>query len=130
MTKDQFTGSATLTDGRRVALTSAEAEALWNGAMEAKAKRAADMPTERDALEAMHAAFTRLQELGWRDAVYCPKDGTLFLSIEAGSTGIHDTHYEGTWPKGSWWVHDAGDLWPSRPCLFKLKAAQPADGGK
>jgi hypothetical protein len=84
---------------------------------------AADMPTEHDALRVMARVMARLKELGWRDAIYCPKDGTAFDIIEAGSTGIHDCHYEGEWPKGSWWVHEAGDLWPSRPILFRLKPA-------
>ena len=92
------------------------------------ASRAKRMPTERDAIAAMFDAYLRLKELGWNDAIYCPKDGTPFLSIEAGSTGIHPTHYSGTWPKGSWWVSEAGDLWPSRPILFKPKEAN--DDGK
>ncbi len=51
--------------------------------------------------------------------MYCPKDGTWFDAIEVGSTGIHDCHYEGTWPNGHWWVADAHDLRPSRPALFR-----------
>jgi hypothetical protein len=121
----EFTGSATLVDGTRVTLSAEECEAMWNSAMKAKADRAASMPTERAALEAMHDAFTRLKELGWRDAIYCPKDGSMFDAISAGSTGIHDTHYEGKWPTGSWWAHEAGDLWPSHPILFKPKAPTP-----
>ncbi len=84
-----------------------------------KAARAADMPTEQDAINAMFRAYLRLKDLGWKEAIYCPKDGSVFLSIEPGSTGIHKTYYHGDWPKGSWWVADAGDLWPSRPCLYK-----------
>ena len=62
-----------------------------------------------------------MKRLGWNDAIYCPKDGSLFLVIEPGSTGRHVAHYDGEWPKGTWWVHEAGDLWPSRPCLFKAR---------
>jgi len=125
----EFSGSATLTDGRRVALSHDEAKALWGSAMAAKAKRATDMPTEKDALNVMHDAFTRLRELGWREAIYCPKDGTIFHCIEAGSTGIFDAHYEGKWPTGSWWIHAEGDLWPSRPILFKPLPPPPAAEG-
>lgn len=88
----------------------------------AKARRAEQMPTEYDCMRVMLEAYSRLKELGWNDTVYCPKDGTVFDAIEVGSTGIHKCHYEGKWPDGSWWTHDAGDLWPSRPILFRILA--------
>ncbi len=75
-------------------------------------------PEEQAALLKMFEAYQELKRLGWRDAIYCPKDGRMFLSIEAGSTGLHRTNYEGEWPKGTWWIHD-GDMWPARPILFK-----------
>lgn len=81
--------------------------------------RASVMPTEDEALRIMFSAWLRLKELGWKEIMYCPKDGTIFQSISVGSTGIHPCHYEGEWPKGSWWVHEANDLWPADPCLFK-----------
>ena len=84
-----------------------------------KAARAEQMPTEHDCLRVMMQAYLRMKELGWNDAIYCPKDGSVFHAIEAGSTGIGTCHYSGEWPDGSWWMHDAGDLWPSRPILFK-----------
>lgn len=83
--------------------------------------RAEIMPTEQDALSRMFECYKRLKELGWNEAMYCPKDGTVFYAIEAGSTGIHESHYDGEWPNGMWWIHNKGDLWPSRPILFKLK---------
>lgn len=97
-------------------------EQLWAAAMKAKEQRAIDMPDDHAALLALGHAHQRLEDLGWRDAIYCPKDGTVFEVIEAGSTGIHDCRYEGEWPKGSWWVLAEGDLWPSRPILFRLKS--------
>ena len=103
-------------------LTRAEADAIIKACDEARDKRAADMPDEQAAINAMFQAYQRLKELGWREAIYCPKDGTSFDAIEPGSTGIHTCSYSGKWPKGSWWVHNAGDLWPSRPCLFKPKS--------
>ncbi len=76
--------------------------------------------TEASALVAMFNAYQALKRLGWGDIIYCPKDGTHFDAIEAGSTGIHDANYEGEWPNGHWWAYD-GDMWPSRPILFRLK---------
>ncbi len=106
-------------------LTAAEGKALWKAAEAAEHKRAADMPTERDAIHGMWSGYQRLRELGWREAIYCPKDGTVFDSVEPGSTGIHDCHYSGEWPNGHWWVSDGGDLWPSHPVLFRLKQEGP-----
>jgi hypothetical protein len=83
--------------------------------------RAVKLPDDNACLAQMQEAYQRLKELGWNDAIYCPKDGTIFDAIEAGSIGIHDCHYMGEWPKGSWWTHEAGDLWPSRPTLYRLK---------
>lgn len=96
-----------------------DVEKLFQEIEAATAKRALDMPTEEAALRVMFQAFKRLEELGWSEAIYCPKDETTFLSISAGSTGIHPTNYSGKWPDGSWWVHDGGDLWPARPILWK-----------
>jgi len=86
-----------------------------------KARRAAAMPTEQDALNQAHEAYLRLKELGWNDATYCPKDGREFDSIEFGSSGIHRCHYMGEWPDGHWWVAEAGDLWLARPSLYRVE---------
>jgi hypothetical protein len=95
----------------------------WNSMTDAFADRDAFfdtmMPDERAAIRLMNAAFDRLKRLGWREAVYCPKDGSSFDAIEAGSTGIHSCHYEGEWPTGRWWVAADGDLYPSRPILYR-----------
>ena len=74
---------------------------------------------EKALLSEMFAAYDKLRSLGWRDIIYCPKDGTRFLAITAGSTGICPHYYQGEWPKVSWWAEDAGDLWPSRPILWR-----------
>lgn len=115
-----FSGSYTNSDGQRIIMTSGEAEAMWKRVEDERANRAAEMPDEQSALEAMCRAFTRLEELGWRNATYCPKDGSMFKVIEAGSTGVFDCTYNGKWPNGSWLLFDGGDVWPSRPILFKL----------
>lgn len=104
---------------RHEPLTRGEANAMWESAMAEKASREERMPDEQSAIRAMWDAHQRLTELGWRDPSYCPKDGSHFKVIEPGSTGIHDGAYWGEWPTGHWNVFD-GDVWPSRPVLFKL----------
>ncbi len=73
---------------------------------------------EAGPLKTMHYAYQELERIGWRNIIYCPKDGTMFLAIEAGSIGVHNCNYTGTWPNGSWWFYD-GDMWPAHPILFK-----------
>lgn len=127
---DDVVGHKTFTTGERdehgmsifrhAPLTRAEGQTLWEECQRAHDDRVARMPDETSALKTMHDAYTRLKDMGWRDAIYCPKDGSTFEIIEVGSTGIFRAHYQGEWPSGSWWAEDAGDLWPSRPCLFRL----------
>ena len=105
---------------RHEPLTRAEGQTLWERSQRDHEDRVARMPDEKSALRTLHDAYTRLRDMGWRDAIYCPKDGSTFEIIEVGSTGIFRAHYSGEWPSGSWWAEDAGDLWPSRPCLFRL----------
>jgi hypothetical protein len=109
-------------DADRRSATQIDAEAILAAADKAKAERAEKMPNEEVALRVLHDAYQRLEELGWRNAIYCPKDGGTFKAIEAGSTGIHDCIYQGEWPKGSWWCVWEGDMAPSRPILFKPNA--------
>lgn len=101
-------------------LRRAEAEAVMAECDAKRLKRERDMPDERAAIDALFESFQRLRELGWREAIYCPKDGTPFKAIEAGSTGIHPCFYMGDWPTGSWMVGDGMDCGPSHPILFKL----------
>lgn len=125
MSNNKIVGHKTHADGAHSPLYKAEADALWAKAKRLEAKRAADMPTETDALLQLGQCYQRLKELGWNDAQYCPKDGSTFLCIEAGSTGIHEGFYSGVWPNGCWWSPANGDLWPITPILFKLKQEQP-----
>ena len=105
---------------RHEPITRAEADAIIAEVNARRAARAAAMPDEKSAIKTMFDAFDRLRELGWREAVYCPKDGSPFEVIEPGSTGIFRCHYEGEWPDGSWWLECDGDIYPSRPILFRL----------
>jgi hypothetical protein len=120
---DPVVGHKTYSDGaggfRHEPLLSSEAKRLLAAIDEADRRRAELMPDEQSAIRMMFEAHQRLKELGWNDAIYCPKDGSEFDAIEPGSTGIHRCHYSGEWPKGSWWVSGDGDLWPSRPVLYR-----------
>ena len=131
MADDPVVGHKTSSDGqggfRHEPLRASEAETIFAAADAAKARRAEQMPDEHAALHAMMDAYIRLKELGWNNAIYCPKDGTTFNVIEAGSSGIHTCHYDGEWPNGSWWIHDEGDFWPSRPILFKATGPKADD---
>ena len=89
----------------------------------AQEMRADAMPTAVYALMVMAEAKKRLEDLGFRDAVYCPKDGSTFDAVEAGCTAVLTCSYLGDWPKGSWFAHEAGDLWPCRPVLFRPSTA-------
>jgi hypothetical protein len=116
-------GHKTFDDGnggfRHEPLHYKEAKELWRATEEADRRRAELMPDERAAIHLMFEAWQRLKELGWGEAIYCPKDGSEFDAIEAGSTGIHKCFYSGVWPNGTWWVSAHGDLWPSRPILYR-----------
>ncbi len=96
-------------------LTADQWDAMIAAIEDGKKHRAEMMPTEQDALAVMMKAFERLRELGWRDAMYAPRDGRMLEFIEAGSTGIHKGHRDDKFT----WIHDGGDLWPSHPILFR-----------
>jgi hypothetical protein len=88
----------------------------------AREKRAVQMPDEHSALQVLFIAWLRLRDLGWKEACYCPKDGTPFKIIQAGSTGIFDAHYSGQWPDGYIVSFDGQEVYCSRPggpILFK-----------
>ena len=121
--KSEIIGHKTFSDGaggfRHEPLTRGEADKMMASIEIARKKRVALMPDEKSALRMMTDAYFRLKELGWREAIYCPKDGTHFDAIEAGSSGMHECFYEGEWPDGHWWMPSEGDLWPSRPILWR-----------
>jgi hypothetical protein len=106
-----------------------EASLIMASADAAKAKRAADMPTEQDAARALFQAWYRLKELGWRETCYGPTNETVQL-IEPGSSGIHQGQRNEPWPSKTWWIFDHGDSWPSNPCLYKpiASAGLPLEG--
>lgn len=132
MSDEEIVGHKTFSTGdplhpfRHEPLTRGEADALWEQAEAAKKHRADTMPTEKEAVSAMWSAYQRLRELGWREACYAPTDTPVRL-VEPGSSGIHDGVANGEWPRKSFWVFEAGDQWPSHPCLFKMPDCSAAD---
>lgn len=129
----EIVGHKTFNDGhgslRHEPLTRAEADALIAHCKSEDERRKALMPDERSAIRMMMDAHTRLTDMGWKDAVYCPKDGTVFEVIEPGSIGIFKCQYEGEWPKGTWWILGDGDMFPARPVLFRpIVAATSGEG--
>jgi|ERR671924_1866667 hypothetical protein len=124
-TPDDIVGHKTFSDGnggfRHEPLTRAEADAMWAAAEAAQEKRAADMPTVTDALYALHDAYTRLKELGWREARYGKRENVMVELIGPGSAGIHRGYW--MWHDkqrlhGCFWIPAEGDLWPSHPILY------------
>jgi hypothetical protein len=116
---DPVVGHKTFQDGHHEPLRQSEAAVIIAASEAAKARRAEQMPDDKAAIHALFDAWLRLKELGWNDAQYCPKDGSLFDAIEVGSTGVHRCRYEGQWPSGSWLIDGDDDLYPSRPVLFR-----------
>lgn len=122
---DPVVGHKTFADGHHEPLRQSEADALLEASKAADARRVEQMPDEKAAIHALFDAWVRLKQLGWNDAVYCPKDGSEFDAIEAGSTGIHRCYYEGKWPDGHWWIRGDDDLYPSHPVLFRVSQEIP-----
>lgn len=69
-----------------------------------------------------------MRKTTWREWIYMPKDGTLVDLIEAGSTGVHQGYYMGTWPKGSVSIVDDFDSWPSHPILYRERPTEALHG--
>jgi len=118
----EYHGSARLADGSRVMFTPEQAKALWEASEAAQAKAEADFPDEQTALREISRAVQRLRDFGWRDGIYCPKDGSEFDIIEAGSTVVFRCRYDGKWPDGMWMTFCDGDVYPSirAPLMFRL----------
>lgn len=127
---DKIVGHKTIAndDGthRHEPLRQSEADAIMAAVDAAKAKRAADMPTEEDAVRVMWDAWYRLKELGWRETCYAPTNERVRL-IEPGSSGIHIGSRHEPWPSKTWWIESHGDLWPSNCCLFKPLVKEPTN---
>ena len=128
MTDREFLGGrATLLDGTHVHLSADEARVIVEACEAADAKRRESMPDSMAALRTLHDALTRLRDEGWRDGIYCPKDGLPFALIEFGSTGVFEGSYCGEWPSGSVMFSDGlvnprGLLWKPIDHLTEAEA--------
>ena len=91
-------------------------EMLWAESEGQRRTRAADMPTEQRAIRHLFDAWYRLKELGWREAMYAPRDRTWCEFIECGSTGVYKGYCD---EEGRIWLVDDQDTWPSNAVLFK-----------
>lgn len=103
---DKVVGHKTFYDHgkfRHEPLLESEAKKIMARVKKAERIRKKKIPDERAAINALFEATVRLCELGWSEAIYCPKDGSCFDALEIGSTGIHKCRYSGEWPNGSWW---------------------------
>lgn len=121
--EDEIVGHKTFHDGRNgfrhEPLRKSEADDLRRQIAAAEARRKELMPDEQAARQMFFDAWLRLKDFGWREAMYCPKDGRMFEVIEAGSTGVFRCEYNGEWPKGSYWIHADCDLHPSHPTMYR-----------
>lgn len=98
--------------------TQEQAAAIFEAIKERDEERAARMPDFQAALSQASIARERLQSLGWREGIYCPKDGSDFALVEWGSTGIHRGYYMGKWPDGH--VYCGDFLMRPEGMMFKL----------
>lgn len=105
---------------RHEPLTRAEAADILAQIDRKEAARAERMPDEQAAIRTLFDAYQRLKELGWRDAMYGPADGSALEVIECGSSGIHKAYRD---EKRRYWIVD-GDVWPSDPVLFRDPAGR------
>jgi hypothetical protein len=97
-------------------------EKILKGILIRDRNRKKSIPTEKIAIRVMSQAYTRLTELGFDNAIYCPKDGSIFDALDASSNRVYKCSYKGEWPSGSWWHHsEDGDLYPARPALYRCE---------
>lgn len=124
--KGKIVGHKTFDDGhggyRHEPLYEDEATVIMAAVKKAKADRHADIPDQATALRVMMDAWTRLKEMGWREAQYAPTDRSRLELIEVGSTGVHRGYRD---EQRRFWVID-GDTWPSSPVLWRPLAPRPA----
>lgn len=113
---EDYHGHKTMLDGSHVPLTADEVKAIWDAVEAAKAKRIADMPTARDALQALIRADERLRDLGWwKGGGLRLKRGDECAVAEFGSSGI----FRGWIDQGGEYVHYADCVSDPRKCWLK-----------
>lgn len=73
---------------------------------------------EYELVRELYLAIEKLKDAaGWDYMTSAPTDGTSILCLEGGSSGIHEAKFM----DGDWWILAHGDLWPSRPILWRAK---------
>lgn len=79
--------------------------------------------TQQTYISNLTDSYHKLIDLGWRDIVYCPKNGQLFDVLLLGDPIIRSCFYWGRWPHGEWVFPDYPDLTIdcSKLILFKPK---------
>lgn len=102
-------------------LTESEKQAILANAIARQKARAELMPDDATAIRYATDAVHRLHELGWRDVMYAPCDGSPLELIEPGSSGIHRGYRDA---ERRFWIDD-GDTWPSSPMLWRGVTAPP-----
>lgn len=112
--------------------TEEQASAILAEIKRTDAEREAAMPDTQRALHQAHTAKERLRSLGWRDGIYCPKDGSEFALVEWGSTGVHSGFYTGKWPTGHIYCGDflmrpEGVMWKAVELLTPDEATALAE---
>lgn len=98
--------------------TEEQANEIMRSLEEMKKLRVDQMPTQEAALDVLMAAYTRLKDLGWKEIIYHPKDGSTFEVIEPGSTGVFLCQYWESPTRGSFWIMEDG-VSPSHPVLWR-----------
>lgn len=83
-----------------------------------KAARTEQFPDVQNVIRMMVQCRLRLEELGWRDIGYAPKDGRIIEVINAGWAGPCD----GVWLGKGWFVAENNDWWPCTPMMFRPKS--------
>ena len=102
--------------------TELKVDNLFGVTEEMRKMREETLPLEQDALDLVDFAVKRLQDLGFRDMIYGPKDGTVVEAWRIGCTSFYKCYYQGVWPAGNWYGVDPddGDQWVDYPVMFRL----------
>ena len=129
MSDQEYFGHATTVSGKHIPLTESDARALLEATEKQAAARRERIPDTASALRLICDAKEILREQGWSDAIYCPKDGSLFAVVEWGSSGIFESFYMGEWPSGHLYVcdylcHPSGLMWKAIDKLSQAEKAQ------
>jgi hypothetical protein len=123
MTDGQLIASALAGLSLAVTFVFVARQAFRDGRRAERLARAVPVPREDpegDAIRGLDRSYRALKELGWRDAMYAPRDGTPIDLIEVGCTAVLTNCYR---DEVGFWQHAANETWPTRPILFRFTQA-------